>query len=466
MPVQSETRGFVVQNKAHFIFILALCIAAAPACQLQAQATAPLTLRDAVTMALDKNPDRKIVHSDVEAARIGSRMARSSLLPGISFNEDVTRGDDPVYVFGTLLRQQRFAQPDFALPSLNRPLPMNNFTSRFAGQWVAFDSFRTELEIRRSDLQFKSSQASSNRSDQEIVHKVVAGYEGILFAAKHVEVAQHQVDTAKALLDSSKSRVDAGMAVDSDRLVAASNLAECQQELIEAEGNLEIGWAQLERAIGAQIPAEQRHLQALAEKQFDVRPLSDAVSLAQQSRPDRESLKQQLAAQKVGVLSAKSSYGPTISTFGSWETDRPSFAGSGGNNWMAGAELRLDLLPAAKRQQVAAAKVALERTRFASASADDQIRLEVTQAWFAHRAASQKLDVARASVTQAEESLRILRDRYESGLATVTELLRAEDAQRQSTSNYWQAVFGNTLTYADLQFAMGTLNPATQEDLQ
>lgn len=393
-------------------------------------------------------------------------MARTFLLPNISFAESATRGNDPVYVFGSLLRQQRFGQADFALNSLNRPAPMNNFTSRFAGQWLAFDSFRTELEIRKSDLQLKSALASVSRSDQEIVHGVVASYEGILFAAKHVEVAQHEVDTAKALLDSSQSRVDAGMAVDSDRLVAATNLAERQQEVIEAEGNLEIAWAQLERVIGAQIPAEQRHLQTIAEKKFEVSPLDQAVLLAQQSRPDRESLKQQLAAQKVGVQSAKSAYGPTISTFGSWETDRTSFAGSGGNNWMAGAELRLDLFPAAKRQQVAAAKVALERTQAASASADDQIRLEVTQAWFAHRAASQKLDVARASVTQAEESLRILKDRYESGLATVTELLRVEDAQRQSTANYWQAVFGNTLTYADLQYAMGKLNPANQEDLQ
>ena len=464
--MQDETWGSVVQNKLQFSFIVALCIAGASAGRAQAQSAAAFTLRDAVAMALDKNPDRKIAQSDVAAARIGSRMARTSLLPNLGFSEGVTRGDDPVYVFGTLLRQQQFGQANFALNNLNRPHPVNNLTSRFAGQWVAFDSFRTELEMRKTDLQSRSAQASLSRSDQEIAHHVVASYEGILFAAKYVEVAQHAVDTAKALLDSSKSRVDAGMAVDSDQLVASSNLAERQQERIEAEGNLEIAWAQLERAIGAPIPAEQRHLQDLAEKTFDVRPLGDAVSLALQSRQDRESLKQQLAAQKVGVQSAKSGYGPTISTFGSWETDRASIAGSGGNNWTAGAELRVDLLPAAKRQQVAAAKIALERMEAASTSADDEIRLEVTQAWYAHRSASQKLEVARASVARAEESLRILKDRYESGLATVTELLRVEDAQRQSTANYWQTVFGNTLTYADLQFAMGTLNPANQEDLQ
>ena len=41
----------------------------------------------------------------------------------------------------------------------------------------------------------------------------------------------------------------------------------------------------------------------------------------------------------------KSKFGPRVDAFGSWQTDRQSFAGSGGSNWMAGAELRIDLLP-------------------------------------------------------------------------------------------------------------------------
>ena len=51
-------------------------------------------------------------------------------------------------------------------------------------------------------------------------------------------------------------------------------------------------------------------------------------------------------------------------------------------------------------------------------------------------------------------------------LATITALLRAEDAERQSQSMYWKAVYGNAMAYAELLYATGTLTPDAAEDLQ
>jgi outer membrane protein len=76
------------------------------------------------------------------------------------------------------------------------------------------------------------------------------------------------------------------------------------------------------------------------------------------------------------------------------------------------------------------------------------------------------LETARIAIDQAQESLRILRNRYGAGLATMTDLLRAEDAERQSQSNYWHAVYGNAMSYAQLLFATGTLTPDAAEVLQ
>jgi outer membrane protein TolC len=67
---------------------------------------------------------------------------------------------------------------------------------------------------------------------------------------------------------------------------------------------------------------------------------------------------------------------------------------------------------------------------------------------------------------QSAESLRILKNRYSAGLATITDLLRAEDAERQSQSNYWHAVYGNAMAYAEQLYATGTLTPDAAEELQ
>ena len=61
-------------------------------------------------------------------------------------------------------------------------------------------------------------------------------------------------------------------------------------------------------------------------------------------------------------------------------------------------------------------------------------------------------------MAQAAESLRILENRYQAGLATLTDVLRAQDADRQSQAAYWRAVYRSAVSYASLRLATGTLN--------
>ena len=431
-----------------------------------AQQDPPLSLRQAVKLSLEKNPGRRMAQADVDSAGVGTRLARTALLPSLFFTQTATRSNDPVYVFGTRLRQQRFQQSDFALNSLNRPPPINNFVSRLSGNWMAFDSWHTQFEIQRADLLAKGASAAAARSDEEIIHQVVESYQSVLLAIRHADLTDQEVQTAEALLRSGETRVAAGLAVDADRLTASANLAERQQEQIAARGGVEIAWAELEAAIGDAIPKRQRQLQPLVERQFDLAALADYVTTAIKSRSDRQSLGLEQDAQSKAVKSAKSAFGPQVSALGAWETDRESIAGAGGNNWLVGAELRLDILPAVKRETLAAARIGLRKLQAMTDSADQRIKLDVTRAYYEHQAAGKMLGVARASTDQAEESLRILKDRYDAGLTTITDVLRAEDAQRQSRANYWRAVSQNALSYANLRFATGTLTADSVEDLQ
>jgi len=90
----------------------------------------------------------------------------------------------------------------------------------------------------------------------------------------------------------------------------------------------------------------------------------------------------------------------------------------------------------------------------------------VSRAHIQRETAQLSLDTARAATAQAAENLRILKNRYNAGLATITDLLRAGDAERQSQTNYWHAVYGNAMSYAQLLYAEGTLTPDAAEVLQ
>ena len=103
---------------------------------LASAAQEPLALRQAVNQALGQSPQAEMARADRQGAKSSAAMARSQLLPQLNFTEEISRGDDPVYAFGTRLRQREFTQADFALNALNRPQPIGNFSARFSGSWT------------------------------------------------------------------------------------------------------------------------------------------------------------------------------------------------------------------------------------------------------------------------------------------------------------------------------------------
>jgi len=443
-------------------FALALWAAAAAS---GAWAEQPLTLRQAIAQALGQNPEAAVAKANVAEAQAGVSMARSALLPQVSLTEDISRGDDPVYAFGTRLRQQRFTQANFAVDSLNRPEPISNFSSRISGGWQLFDSLVTERRIAGARKMERSASAQAGAVDQKIIFDVVAAYQHVLYAERQVVTARHQTESAEALLHAADDHVRAGLAVESDRMAAQVNLAARKQALIAAEGEREMAWAALRLAMGAP-QLEAATLAPIEQRNYPDWALAEAWTQALKSRKDLAALGEASQAQAAATSAAKLALGPRVNAYGNWENDRNTLSSSGGSNWVAGVQIGIDLQPVTKRAQLAAQQAAKARMEAQVEGYRQQVRLQVSQAHTQRAVAAQSMETAHAAVEQAVESLRIVKNRYEAGLATITDLLRAEDAERESQNNYWRAVYGNTVAYAQLLFATGTLTPEAAEDLQ
>jgi len=422
----------------------------------------PLSLEHAASIALEKNPLRKAALADTKAASAGVREAQSFLMPHVNFSELATRGDDPVYIFGSKLRQQRFTADNFAPPlnKLNNPLPYGNFSMRFGGTWNLFDSFASWHGINRAKEMNVAATHQLERTDQEILFRVVQSYYGVLLAAKQLEVAEQAEKTAKSIMDRSQVRFDAGLVVESDLLSAKVRLAGREQELIRARNNLELAHAQLNAAMGVPADAQYQIADSFAEKTLAAAPLPDLEQKALTTRPDLKRIEAQQSAQELSVAIAKSSFGPRLNAFAGWELDNPTFlAGGGGNNWLGGIELQIDLFEGgAKRAALSRERAIAEKITALKQAASDAVRLEVRHAYYDQDATRQQVDVAHTAIAQAQESLRINQDRYDGGLLTITDLLGAEEAARRGQADYWQAVYEFHISYANLELASGTLN--------
>jgi outer membrane protein TolC len=88
---------------------------------------------------------------------------------------------------------------------------------------------------------------------------------------------------------------------------------------------------------------------------------------------------------------------------------------------------------------------------------DSALRLQVRRSYADLRGAEQRIEVARAAVAEAEESLRITQNRYEAGMSNVTDLLRNETAALESHTRYLAAVHDQRVAAVMVEFAAGRL---------
>lgn len=432
-----------------------MLVLAAPAV---AQQEEPLSLQQAIAIALERNPQHKAALAEKRAAQADVKEAESFFFPRVSFSEAATASNDPVYVFGTRLRQSRFTAADFALNQLNNPEAIGNFATRLGAQWNVFDSFSTSANARRVKELKSAAVERLARADQLIAYRVIQAYYSELFAERQVELAEHAASTAQAVLDQSRSRFEAGTTVESDYLAAQADLASRQQELVRARNKLALAVAELDVAMGVATGHNYRLSSALTERALPSVTLTDSDALALKQRSDLKEVTATLRASDAGVQAARASFGPRINVFASSELDNISPFGNGGSNWAVGAELQIDLFSGGqKRASVERARANVDRMQALKQAAEDGIRLEVRRAFYDYDSARQMLSVTKAAIAQAEEGLRIVTNRYRAGMNTITDLLRAEDAARNARTNYWQALHQYFVSYASLELATGSL---------
>ena len=104
----------------------------------------------------------------------------------------------------------------------------------------------------------------------------------------------------------------------------------------------------------------------------------------------------------------------------------------------------------------------LERARALERQANSQIRLQVRRAYADFKSAAERIGVAQAAVSMAEESLRITKNRYDSGLSNVTDLLRTETALLEARNRRLAAIYDQRLAAVSLELAAGTLSDKSE----
>jgi len=274
-----------------------------------------------------------------------------------------------------------------------------------------------------------------------------------------LEATLGATDAAVAAAESDRQRARArrevGLVTEADGLAVDVHLADMRQRQIAATGDLEVGRIQLAEAVGLPLTA------SVAPVRPASRPApADGEALVREALTRHPQLRQanvHLQLADNGQRTARAGLLPTVGLQGGWEFNGATL-GAQQSSWVIGAEVRLNVFRGfADTARMTEARQAHVRATAEREHIERRIEVDVRAALAQLATARAREAAGLAALTQARESQRIIRDRYESGLATVTDVLRAAEAALEAESRATTTEMDVILQTVALDHALGRL---------
>ena len=419
--------------------------------------TADLNLSSAVDAALSNNPQLQAARYGVLSSREKTLQARSGAIPQVQVSEQFSHTTNPMWAFGTRLNQQSITATDFDPDRLNDPGSITNYASVLSVTWPVYDSGQTWYGLQQARLNQESAVVSADRARQQVTAGTIIAYIQVLLARENQQVLDQLLETARSHLKLIQSRYNGGFVAKSDLLRAQVHMADLEQQMLEAQSQIDIARCNLNVAMGIGTDMYYTLISPLEPGNPVAGSMDSWIRSALSNRPDLKQLNlQQQIAQKE-IDKSRSLRHPSVNLAGNYEINSEDFEDTG-SNYTIGAVVSVPLFTGGRiSAKIREAIINLKQAQAMIRAMEHQVCAETRQAFFNAQSAWDRIRVARAAIGQSEESLRIVRNRYQNGLFTITDLLDAEVMVQQSLTRHLKAIHDYKAAVTRLDLAAGTI---------
>jgi outer membrane protein len=416
----------------------------------------PITLGGAAAEALSRNPAMAGSMASREEAAAGLRQARARWWPRLEARDAVIRSNNPVFVFGSLLEQERFGSEHFDTTFLNDPPAITNHRFDLAARFTLFDRLERFEEIRRAGNGVNAVGFASTETGQRLRREVIDRFYGAILAGQRQAVAAEVMESAEADLQAARDRFEQGLIVESDVLASEVQLGQFRQQLIAARGEEAVARAALatllQRPLGSPLEIEG----SIPDRTYPARALEEAIVRGLENRAAVKVAALESSNAQSRVAAARGSMLPRVDLHASYGASGDSFSDRSSDH-TAGVLVSLDLFDRTRPARIAAARAGAARAVSDVAAARDAVTMEIVSAWYRLESSRESALVATAAAEQAGRAAAIVRDRYQNGLTTITEQLRAQSALASARFAALAARYEYVVAYAELLRATGDL---------
>ncbi|SNB47081.1 TolC family protein [Geobacter sp. DSM 9736] len=414
-----------------------------------------VTLREAISLALERNLVIRSAGHRRTAAEHAAASRRSRYYPSIAIEESGSVSNAPTRTFMMKLDQGRFTEQDFIIDNLNNPSSHGDFRTGVSLELPLFDArIAGGVELADKELDQHDLQLAGRREDV-----VFAAYRAALeirLAKALAASAEDAVRNASEHYRVAVARSAAGTGLKSDELRARTFLSEMEQLRLSARNNVRLAKLGLARLMGEK-PGVLVDVHDIAEFAVATESAEELLQSALDRRVDLKEGEAAVALADAGVDLAFKTYLPTLYANAAFQmNDRDYPFGRDNDSWAAGLTLRWEIFDGFRRYRELSKAKALRNA--AACSLEDLRReaaLQVEEALLRREEARQRLEVARHAVRDAEEAVRLLSLRFENSLATMADLLDAQSSLNRGRTQVVNAENGAILASAQVLRAAG-----------
>ncbi|MDD2852097.1 MAG: TolC family protein [Desulfuromonadaceae bacterium] len=377
----------------------------------------PLTLAEAIDLALSNNKKMRGAWADVKIQAGTLGQADANYLPSINASTNWTKDNI------------RYSDSRYVSTNANK------YTFQASATWRMFDFGGRSAYRSAADKLLTAALASYDDSLQTAMGEVIKSYFDVMTTNASLKAKTKDEEIAQSTLQSAKEREARGTISRLDTLRATTALAKASLDKNRAMGDFQKALAVLAYHLGVPSDTELSLPQDLDENQGGIlerKELTLWLEEAQKSHPSIIAARKQLEASQLQVIVAKSAGLPAVNLSGNYyQNTRPGEAvtPTGAEETTLMVSLSIPLFDGfASTYKLRGAQAKVDKQEADLADTEQQVAMGIVKAYSDSISALRNLEASAKLLESAQSALAVSQRKYEKGAADITEVLNTQAA--------------------------------------
>ena len=404
-----------------------------------------LNLKDAIDLAITKSNEAILANTKSETKKLEVDVVKNIQYPDFKISGQYLR------LAGANVNLKN-SNPNASSPVVNELI-----IGQANLNMPLFSGFKIQNSIKANENLHQAEIAKSIQTKEEIAMKVVEYYANLYRAQKSVTLISENLKSAEQRVTDFSDLEKNGIIARNDLLKAKLQLSKVQLSLDEMKKNVSV----LNYYLITMLKLPENYKIGIDEHQFDNgksefvnRIFDDALK----NRKDLDFYKYIQKASENNISIAKSGYFPQIALKVGYAALQLQNVVTLTNALNFGLGFNYDLSSIFKvGKDIKLAKSKFSETKQSQEILSENIKIQVQNALENYNLTLKQNTVYAEAVDQTTENYRIIKDKYDNGLATTNDLLEADVEQLNSKLNYALSRANSFLKYYEMQSASGLL---------